>query len=246
MESAGWDPLSETQALIDDLLRLIETPLRDVTRIRLALLCYCHITEVDAIYGIIENLLRTVEGNRCSIEPFWDLYPKQDKAKPRSKLDNIRRPPLAVEVVRFVKDHANSIGQTDVATILDDMFNDKVRNSFYHSDYIIYGDEYRIRETRGQFGGVSSASIKISELTEIVNRGIQFYQAFMNTLLFNIRSYKTSKIVMGRIQGDDNPPVPIQLLVHPERGVYGFQSPPKEEEDGNSEISNLDKQAADD
>jgi len=74
LEDAGWDPLEETQSLYRDLVGLMDGPLRDDTRLRLGLLLYCHLIEVDAIYGILENgrkvLLHLALGSRESYDAW--------------------------------------------------------------------------------------------------------------------------------------------------------------------------------
>src|ERR1700739_4852049 len=65
LELGGFDPWYESKAIIDDKRSLCERdlpperfpePLK--TRIRLALLAYCTLTEMDLPYVIIANLLR--------------------------------------------------------------------------------------------------------------------------------------------------------------------------------------------
>ena len=50
MEDAGWDPLEETFALVADLMGLINGPLHPYAKIRITLLLYAHLIEVDAVY----------------------------------------------------------------------------------------------------------------------------------------------------------------------------------------------------
>ncbi len=57
MEVAGWDPLVETQQLFNDIGALLQTPLNDYARLRLGLLLYSHLTEVDAVYEVIANMV---------------------------------------------------------------------------------------------------------------------------------------------------------------------------------------------
>jgi len=46
-------------------------------RIRLGLLLYSHLTEADAIYHIIFNLIEVSAGERYLMDPFYDLYRPQ-------------------------------------------------------------------------------------------------------------------------------------------------------------------------
>jgi hypothetical protein len=215
MEDAGWDPLSETDRLFRDMLGLIHAPLEQHTRIRLALLTYSHLTEVDAIYSILKNMLLVIEGKRCSIEPFWELFRSSKKGVEKSRMTGVI-PPSAKSVINNIVDHAKTLNENPLAEILLKMFNEQIRNAFFHSDYILFRDEFRSREAR--FG-----AIKLEKLVEQVNLGLGFYQSFIATFTKHIQSYDSPKKVTGRILGDETTRVELTLLADKERGLYGFQ-----------------------
>jgi len=78
VEAFGWDPLRETQQLLNDVISLIQLALTDLVRrrlrlrprltdaarLRLALLLYSHLTEVDAVavYETLANLVKITTG----------------------------------------------------------------------------------------------------------------------------------------------------------------------------------------
>jgi hypothetical protein len=211
VESAGWDPLRETGVLASDLLGLSQAPVHPHTRVRLALLLYCHLTEVDAIYEILENMLRTIDGDRYSAWPFRDLRRGSS-------------PPSATRVVSALVEHAKGSGRRKLAEILEWEFNADVRNAFFHSDYILYQDEFRSREaTFQQPNGTLSPSMKLDQLQDLFNRALLFYQVFMETFEQHILSYPADRQIEGRF-GPNEEMTPITLLAD-ERGLYGFRSP---------------------
>jgi len=80
IQGPGWDPWLESQAVMDDLKALMASAHKaenildpERTEMRLALLSYCHITEVDLSYFLIANLLRLRLGKKYCMEPFSDL-----------------------------------------------------------------------------------------------------------------------------------------------------------------------------
>ena len=73
-EDVGWQPINETQALIGDLIGLINGPLYDDAKARIALLLYCHITEANFLYHCLYNLLLTIEHQPPKIFSFLDKY----------------------------------------------------------------------------------------------------------------------------------------------------------------------------
>lgn len=222
MESPGWDPLRETNMLIEDMCGLIEAPLRDYTKIRLILLTYCHLVEVDAIYGILKNMLRVLEGQRCSVEPFWEQYRSKVKGT-KSRLEGVI-PPSAKTVITNICEHAHKLGESNTANLLEQIFNDNVRNAFFHSDYTLHKDEFRSREASFRKNNVVSSSMKISDLVDLANKALAFYQAFMQCYQTHIKSYTEPKVVTGRILNDETVRAKITLLADPQRGIYGFES----------------------
>lgn len=217
MESAGWDPFEETQQLFNDMVSLAQGPLRGDTQVRLLLFAYCHITEVDAIYYVLENMLRTIEGERCSVSPFMQLYGKK-----KSMFDS--KPPSAKQVVKSLQEHAEKLCEKDISELLTWMFNEQVRNAFFHSDYTIFKDEFRSREANFKTNNVITKSMKLSELIELINRGLSFFQEFMSVYSEHRLSYKEPKIIHGRI-GADGGSEPVELIIGDKGGgVCGFKS----------------------
>lgn len=217
MEDAGWDPLDETASLFNDIASLLQTPLNDYARIRLGLLLYAHLTEVDAIYLILVNMVEITAGERYTMDPFQDLY--RPAGRPRYE----QYPPSAKRVVEHVKERAAARGCDELVELLDWFFNDAVRNAFFHSDYVLFRDEFRSRE--GRFIGkdsVSSSSMKIDDIVDLINRGMTFYQAFIEKYDMHRGSYTKEKHIRGRI-GADGSQQDVTLMASPERGLYGFR-----------------------
>ena len=216
MESAGWDPFEETQNLFNDMVSLVQAPLKGSAQARLLLFIYCHITEVDAIYYVLENMLRAIEGERCSISPFMSLYGKK-----KNSFES--RPPSAKKVVQFLQKHAETLGETALYDLLVWMFNEQVRNAFFHSDYIIFKDEFRSREANFRIGDTITKSIKINDLIGLIHRGLQFFQDFVTVYHEHRLTYKEPKIIHGRIKANGGSE-PVELIIGEKGGVRGFKT----------------------
>jgi hypothetical protein len=222
MEDAGWDPLMETQALYSDILGLVQAPIQPHTRARLLLLLYCHLTEVDAIYVMLEGLISIIEGDRYSAYPFMHLYgPKGKKVAPVDKF-----PPSAKSVVNAIKKHAKEAGEQGIKEVLDWFFDENIRNSFFHSDYILYNNELRARngffEVKPKY---FEQKLSFPDLEDRINRGIAFFAEFMTIYHRHRRSYKKNKVVMGRFAADGTS-IPVELMAD-KNGLNGFRNPPR-------------------
>jgi hypothetical protein len=123
VEEFGWDPLIETQELFSDVGTLLQAPLANPARVRLGLLLYSHLTEVDAIYEMLANLIAISMGERYTMDPFGDLY------TPRNRPRYDQRPPSAKQVVERVKAKAREADVEEIADPLDSFFNGAIRNA---------------------------------------------------------------------------------------------------------------------
>ena len=217
IESAGWDTLEETNVLFSDLTGLMESPIREDTRIRLALLLYSHLTEVEAIYLILINMIQVIDGKRYSFDPFGHLY------RPRNRARISQIPPSAKSVINHLKTVALEKHEQDVEALLNRFFNDSIRNAFFHSDYTLYGNEFRSRNGHFDLGdGTNGPSVPIGRLYDQINDGMIFYQAFMEVFVDALRSYTTDVRTTGRIHGGDER---IPLTIHAdENGLRGISS----------------------
>jgi len=130
-EDPGWKPIGETQALVHDLVGLINGPLHDDTKARMALFLYCHITEANFIYHCLYNLLLTIEGQPPKVFNFLDKYKNGV-------------PPSVSAKATEISAKALEQGFKGVKDILDEIIRPNIRNAFFHSDYILFEGKFRL------------------------------------------------------------------------------------------------------
>jgi len=130
MEDPGWQPIQETQALVGDLVGLINSPLYEEAKARIGLLLYCHITEANFFYHCIYNLLLTVEGRPPKLFSFLDKY--------RNGV-----PPSVSAKLTEIGNKAVAHGFNGIKPIFEEIIRPEIRNAFFHSDYILFDGELR-------------------------------------------------------------------------------------------------------
>lgn len=215
MEDIGWDPLQETIYVYEDLTGLLSAPLRQDTRVRLALLLYCHLTEAEDVYRIIYNMLRITQGHRYSAFPFEPLVIRRRNG---DRID-----PSVRKIVNEIETYARTIIRPVVGDMFRESVNHELRNAFYHSDYTIYNGEFRSRHAWFLHeDNVRSQVLSQEELNQLINSGISLFQDFMSVYMKHRRSYRSNKIVQGRFTHDDSY-APITLLARRPHGLYGFR-----------------------
>jgi hypothetical protein len=215
MEDVGWDPFVETAHLVEDLMGLSVGPLRVHAKVRLGLLLYSHLTEVDAIYSMLANLTRVIGGERYVIDPFREATPKNRKGEPQF----LSTPAL----VRALREMLDSAGHESVAELFDWFFVPALRNAFAHADYTLHENVFRSRSEYFEVGGILSLEIGLELVADIVNRALGFYGEFIEEYEAQRRGYRSNKVVLGRFAGEE--PAPIELLADEKRGLYGFREP---------------------
>ena len=108
---------------------------------RIALLTYCQAVEMTAPHVLLANLLNIAGGKPYVIAPFHNL----SRRKKKDILSYSYVPPVLGKI-RHIKSLAEAIGETHLVTIFDSFFDDRVRNAFSHSDYILTDKAFRWTE----------------------------------------------------------------------------------------------------
>src|SRR5882724_6983415 len=205
---AGWDVLDESQATFEDFKWMLKTAHEargKTTGRRLALHYYCFVLEMNPIHEMIMNLLRCIMGQHYLPLPFWHL------TRPRSKTQqwNILLPSMGRKLREIVQ-FATAVGETDLVSKLEYVFDDKLRNAVAHSDYVLTEKELRSFESR---------PFIVMSLEE-VDRKINYTFRFVSGLLKAADNTKYALSRGKKYHKWDN--YEVLELLSDENGVYGF------------------------
>ncbi len=171
--SGHWDAFVEAEEALMDfskVLRKISRKKHSKRALRLALFLYCHSTEMSAPYEIIANLLSCCQSKSYRMYPFSELVKviQKEGTFPERKL------PSPVKKVKYIKQLADNCGESRIVEIIESFFHPELRNAFYHSDYAISEDEFRIIQGRK----IGDEVISLEKLSEILTKCFAFYSAF--------------------------------------------------------------------
>jgi hypothetical protein len=192
LEDTGWDSYQESLVFMEDLKRLWALifpqnvfPEPTHTRLRLYLICYCHMTEMDFPYELMANLLRLRLGMKYCISPFAHLYPAPKKnSRTPSFLQN-RRPPSPETKIREIEKLSEKAGLPEAGRALRSVYDGTIRNAIFHSDYVLHGDSMRLLSSyrKSKRDNVMTKIVKLDELMESVNDAFAFFSALL--MLYN-------------------------------------------------------------
>lgn len=203
-----WDPMAETDEAFDDYIRMMNAEMamgNEKAFYRIGLLTYGHLVEMSSVHDLLFNLLRIHLGEPYKCAPLGYLIR-------RRRNDPFRSIPASATVkVREIKEKAIEAGFKGLADAIDSFFDDRIRNSFFHSDYCLTEKEYRWTE-----GGLPS-SVEMHYIGQIMARAFAFHQRLLETLDFWLRSLALAPRYQ-KLSGH----VVLELLSKDER-LYGFR-----------------------
>ena len=191
-QDAGWDPLQESKEMLEDLTALTEIELpkekfRSVEKMswRLGLISYAHMTEMEAPYNVLANLLRVRSNLPFVTNPFRDPTASSEKttrSRKRMKRTLFRPPPpiSPSEQIRVIAGLADKAGLPSLAAVFGEFYFPPLRNAIAHSSYVLHQGEFRL------LGGylldpnrnVHSPVVDFSYLRQIIIKTYAFYSAF--------------------------------------------------------------------
>jgi len=180
LTSGHWDAFVEAEEAsrdISNLLRKGNSKKLGKRKTRLGLFLYCHLTEMSAPYEILANLLRCCQNESYKFYPFAHLV-EVYKPKNATLLFSRRKLPSPIKKINHLKELAQVCGEEKLGNMFDGFFKNDVRNAFYHSDYTLTEDEFRIIEG----SELGNKIIKMEELSEYLTRCFAFYSAFFIVL----------------------------------------------------------------
>lgn len=208
MADANWDPFEESRNAFDDYNWMFEKVLAErgeTSARRIGLLMYCQAIEMTAPHEIIANLLRCMAKKNYTTDPFSDLG-RSKKGKLFSWV-----PPSAKQKFQRIGELATGVGQAELAAVIDKFFDERARNAFSHSAYILTDKYFRFTEGR------LDQQIEVELLDRLINECFSFYGAFLYL-------HKEWLDALGRGKRFHKWPnyEVLEVLSSEEEGLYGF------------------------
>lgn len=207
LQDTNWDPFEESQKSFDDYNWLLDKA-KDCPsqkgQWRIGLLIYCQAIEMGAPHELLANILRIIAGKQYHIRPFGHL----GRSNKKQILGYI--PPSAKRKFDYLKELALKSVESKLVEYINSFYNDKIRNSFFHSDYIITDEYFRWTE------GGPAQQIPLGDVNTIILNCFSFYGALMWW-------HKESLKLYGKMKRFHKwPQYEILELLSNEDGLYGF------------------------
>ncbi|MAG44460.1 hypothetical protein CL633_01055 [bacterium] len=169
ISDGGWDPFVEAEEALEEYSALLRREGKKgltKTSLRLGLLIYCHAIEMSAPYQIFFNLMRCVQSNSYMFYPYPGQRPRRDPLK--------FRPAGLGKKIEILTEECRKAQEDKLMKLFNQLFDDSIRNSFYHSSYTLTKTEFRTCEAN------VPRAISFVELSEKLAKCFMFYSAFFH------------------------------------------------------------------
>jgi hypothetical protein len=206
MEDAGWQPIAESVTFVRELVSLINTPLHDHTKARLALVVYCHITEANFLYHDVFNLLLAADGQPPNVFNFTH------------KVQN-GKPPSVNAKLADIKATADRMGHAAIAAMFDEIWKPAIRNAVFHSDYVLFENELRIKHRVSQI-----AKIPLGQVSDLLQKTLHLFEAVLDVREKGLRSFPKGHRITGRKSPKGHDLASIDVTVDENGWACGFST----------------------
>jgi hypothetical protein len=205
-EDVGWQPSNESRTFVSELVSLINTPLHIHTKARLALVVYCHITEANFLYHDVFNLLLAADGQPVRVFNFTH------------KVQN-GKPPSVNAKLADIKATADRMGHGAISAMFDEIWKPEMRNAVFHSDYILFEDELRVKHRVTQI-----AKIPLEQVFDLLQKTLHLFEAVLDVRDKGRRSFPKGHRITGRKSPKGHNLASIDVTVDEHGWAYGFSS----------------------
>ncbi len=169
------DHINESIHFINDLNGLIKTVDNENTHLRLGLIIYCHIVEMNDLYSTIGNIFRICKGNEYDINLFSNLRSPTEKINQLSELTN------------------DFNFKTKILDLINKFYDNQLRNSFAHSSYFLQGNLFSDTSSKKfNINGKSTLDIQ-KDIYPRLKCAENYFKAYLEVLHEHKMSYKKVK-----------------------------------------------------
>jgi hypothetical protein len=173
VEDAGWDPYESSKEIINSINENSNKIGNYIAEKNLQLWLYGHILEASEPYEKIANLLDILTGETYIA---WK-FPPNKRGVPQTPGQKIQQ----------ISDKSRKLGFLEIGDIYKEFWDKDLRNSIFHSDYILYGEELRtLRPLR-----IYTAD----DINKLINYTLAYFQVINYLYRWYIASYTESKVI---------------------------------------------------
>jgi hypothetical protein len=188
--SSEFDTFQSFHEFHDQMFDLVqEAELQGNLKIRIMMMYYCHIIEMDSLYDFIYNLASIANGLPNEVEPF-QMKPLSDneileklnlicaiqngdkKLKEFNTLTKKMIPVSIAQKIQMIQKALSATGLDKLGDLLETLHNQKIRNAFSHNSYNIFGGNIQLFTQNG------FERLPLQDFLKLFMETVNFYASF--------------------------------------------------------------------
>lgn len=201
----GWDTLrnlAEVYKSFDKINKLLRDD--NVTPTHFSLFLYGLTIEASEPYELLSNLINVIEDKRYNpMSHFPDYSDGHGKMRSMSPADKITQ----------IKSRAKKVKLN--LQIFDEFFDNKLRNSVFHSDYAVYNNEIRLMNPAVVYSR--------DDWHKLINCAIAYYEALMTLYKYHIGQYAEPKLVKPHPDLSPDKELMFVTIIRTGHGLIGLR-----------------------
>lgn len=210
-QDVGWATTITAQEVFEEISGYIEPPRKlSKAELRIVLMLYCQLSEAGGLYETLKNMLGVITLKPYLLWPFKDLV--RVKQAPKRIIG-----PNANATFRDLAVAAKAVGLNRLSELLEDVFQDDIRNGISHADYVIWNDGVRLRKRNGGY----AKKLSFQDVSAAITKGVGFFQILSAYSQYAVQSFNPAKEIVGRLSA--NFPMPWTVYFDPQTGAFGFR-----------------------
>ena len=205
LSGPGWDTFETLQEAHKAFYKISKKFHNDnFVETQYSLLLYGLILEASEPYEIFANLINVIDGNRFVVKTYYPDYTDgKGKTRSQSPADKIAQLKKMAKKVKLKLD------------IFDEFFDNKLRNSIFHSDYTISDNEIRIMHPQKIYTR--------DEWHTLINRALAYLEALTIVHRFHISEYKTPQSIKPHPDFSHDPKEMCITIIRKDYGLIGLK-----------------------
>lgn len=162
--------------------------------------------EANFIYHDVVNLLLAADGQPVRVFNFMHKF-KNGK------------PPSVNAKLADIKATADRMGHGEITSVFDEIWKPEIRNAVFHSDYILFENELRIKHRASQI-----VKIPLEQVFDLLQKTLHLFDAVLDVRTKGLKSFPKGHRITGRKSPKGYNLASIDVTVDDNGWAHGFST----------------------
>ena len=128
-------------------------------------------------------------------------------------------PPSFSTKINELRSLADKLTFNGLSRIFDEIVRTNIRNAFFHSDYILFDRQLRLKHRGSEY-----ACIPFEDVMELLSKALDFFNSFMSLRMKALRSFPKGYRITGRKRPGWGALASVDVIVDDDGVASGFST----------------------